>query len=68
MPRYEVKHYNGESGFLHSRHEVYAADAESAEKAADALVNSESGYGVSADGAQAIMPRPRFRTAVQEME
>lgn len=68
MPRYDVQHYNGESGFLHSEHEVYAADEESAVKAADSLVDSENGYGASADGGQAIMPRPRFRTAVREME
>lgn len=68
MPRYKVDHYNGESGFLHSTHEVYAADEESAVKDAEKQVFEESGYGQSSDGGQVTMPAPRFRVSVAEME
>lgn len=68
MPRYKVSHYNGESGFLHSEHEVYSPDEETAAKDAQALVLSENGYGQSADGSMVTMAVPRFRVSVQEVK
>lgn len=68
MPQYNVKTYNGESGFLHSEHNIYAADEESAVSEAVKLVCQENGYGSSSDGGQATMATPRFRHAVTETE
>ena len=68
MPLYKVQHYNGESGMLHSQHEVYAADQDSAIAEAEKCVCEENGYGTSADGGQVVMAKPRFRVAVSEVE
>jgi hypothetical protein len=68
MPQYKVDHYNDESRMLHSTNLIYAADEDSARKAADEKVMKEGGYGVSSDGHQATMSNPRFRVAVTEVE